>query len=92
MSAILIFGGAEDLAFVVDLKMGRSSKDLGSSQEVEVDVALKMDAATEIGTCRHQHLTATSSYAGIDGFVDSHVIKHLAIAFGAIVFDVINTA
>ena len=52
MSSILVFGCAEHLTLIIDLHLCRCRQDLGSRHQVQVNMTLQADTATEIHALR----------------------------------------
>ena len=90
MSSILIFGCAEHLTLIVGLHLCRCRQDLGSRHQVQVDMTLQSDTATEIHALRQKNLSAALLGCGLDGLVDGDMVKCLAVTLGTIVLHVIH--
>ena len=92
VSAILVLWPAKHLTLVVGLHRGRGCQNGSTSHEVQVDITLQPDAATEIGSYRHEHLTTAARHTGIDGAVDGGMVERLSVALGTVVAHIIHSS
>ncbi len=80
MTAVLIGRSFPLLRLIVGFHLSRSSENLGPGGEVQFHMTLQADAATEVGTGRQYHPTATLRHTAVDGGIDSLVVERLTIA------------
>ena len=91
MSTVLILWTTKHLTLIVGFHLTWCSQNRRTSHQVQIDIALQSDTATQIGSGRQQHLSAATSDTSLDGTVDSRAVERLTITLGAIVAYIIYT-
>ena len=91
VSAVLVFRSTKHLALVVGLHRSWCGQDSGTCRQVQVNIALHADAATEVGACRQYDLSATVGICRLDGLVNGNMVQRLTVALGTVVANMVYT-
>lgn len=82
MPHILIGGALERFRFVIGVHGLRRAEDRRTRVEMQVDVALQMNAPAQIGARRNQHGATTCLRRRPDGAVNRRAVEGLAVTGG----------
>ena len=92
VAAVLVFREAtKRLTLIVGLHRGWSSQNLCPCHQVQIDVALQPDTATEICACRQHHLSSAISRRSLYRLVDSNVVERHSVTLGSIIAYIIHS-